>query len=152
MSLFLPLAGRCVWPLVAMCGVVFDSGLGLNVKAFVSMKILIVARRKVDLCVLQGLFAPLGFDVATADSLVQMEQFCLRQLFDVVVSVGFDWLACGRDAVLMFRGRCGMSRVVVLSGSSDEQAVLGAIESGVNQYLSLPVEPCRLRRKLCCER
>jgi hypothetical protein len=61
------------------------------------------------------------------------------EAFDVVLAVGADPLS----------GVCGFSRrVMVLSPSREEQAVLGALERGINQYLSLPVEPCRLRRKL----
>ena len=102
------------------------------------MRILIVAGTLADRCALQGVVAPLGCEVECATAVTEIAESDI-DAFDVVLAVGVDPLS----------GVCGLSRrVMVLSPSREEQAVLGALEQGVNQYLSLPVEPCRLRRKL----
>lgn len=112
------------------------------------MKILILAVRAADRYALQGLVAPLCRDVLVASSVGDMERMCLRHHFDAVISVGFEWLTSGRDAALSVRRGGNDCRVLVLSEACDEQAVLGVVERGVGQYLSLPVEAHRLRRKL----
>ncbi|MBP3425965.1 MAG: hypothetical protein J6K81_04525 [Rikenellaceae bacterium] len=113
------------------------------------MKILILAVRPTDRYALQGLVAPLCRDVVVTDSVAGLERMCLRHRFDAVISVGFEWLTSGRDTAVAVRRGGRDCRVLVLSEACHEQAVLGVVEGGVGQYLSLPVEAHRLRRKLC---
>lgn len=106
------------------------------------MRILIVGGAPADRCALQGVVAPLGCEVECVTAVTEIAESDI-EAFDVVLAVGADTLsAVGRLS----------RRVMMLSPSRAEQTVLGALEQGVNQYLSLPVEPCRLRRKLCPSR
>lgn len=102
------------------------------------MRILIVGGAPADRCALQGVVAPLGCEVVCVTAVSEVAE-CDIEAFDVVLAVGGDHLS-------------GVTkhphRVMILSPSCEEQAVLGALEQGINQYLSLPVKPCRLRRKL----
>ena len=113
-------------------------GFGGGVLTSWAMRILIVAGALADRCALQGVVAPLGCEVECVTAVTEIAESDI-DAFDVVLAVGVDPLS----------GVRGLSRrVMILSPSREEQAVLGALEQGVNQYLSLPVEPCRLRRKL----
>ena len=103
------------------------------------MRILIVGGAPADRCALQGVVAPLGCEVECVTTVTEIAESDIKA-FDVVLTFGVEPLS---GAVVSYS-----RQVMVLSPSRDQQMVLGVLEQGVSQYLSLPVEPCRLRRKL----
>ncbi len=112
------------------------------------MKILIVTSEAADGYTLRSLIRSQCSLVQCVTSMQQAESLCRHICFDAVISVGAEWWNDTRSRASYLRGAGRDTHIVVLSSAHDEQAVMGALEEGVNQFLSLPIEPARLRRKL----
>ncbi len=82
----------------------------------------------------------------------QMRSLCRRMLFDVVIVLCTAPFLCGPDVVRGIRPS-GLRRPLfyVVAWQQAEQAVLSLLESGVDQYLTFPVNLHRLRSKVACE-
>jgi hypothetical protein len=109
------------------------------------MHILIFAPSPTDGHALRGMVAPLCREVVCAHNFAEVEKFCRTQRFDAIVSVGFGWHRMGRK----LHNSTHRGGVVVLGRGRGAGDVLSVIEGAHLQYLSLPVNPRRLRAKLC---
>lgn len=109
------------------------------------MYILIFAPSATDGHALRGMVAPLCREVVCARNFAEVERLCRTRRFDAIVSVGFGWCRSGRR--LHHATRRG--GVVVLSRGGNTNDVLSVIDGAQQQFLSLPVNPRRLRAKLC---
>ena len=82
----------------------------------------------------------------------QMQSITQRVLFDVVIILGIAAFLNGRDPIKALRPEgLRFPLVYVLSWQHSEHTVLSLLESGVDQYLTLPLSLQRLRSKIGCE-
>lgn len=109
------------------------------------MHILIFAPSPSDGHALRGMIAPLCREVVCAHNFAEVEKLCRTQRFDAIVSVGFGWNRMGQR----LHNHTRRGGVVVLGRGRSTCDVLSVIEGANQQYLSLPVNPRRLRAKLC---
>lgn len=93
--------------------------------------------------------ADMEVEVRSAVDAAQMQTLCHRVLFDLVIVLHVSPFLNGSDPVRRIRPQ-NLKRplVYVLSWQQAEQTTLGLLESGVDQYITLPVSLHRLRRKV----
>lgn len=85
--------------------------------------------------------------VGTADELFAR---CRAAAVDLVLVEGVRIFTDGTDAVRRIRRTgCSTPLIFVLAADESEDTVVALLKSGVNQYISLPADPLRLRHKLC---
>ncbi len=91
-------------------------------------------------------------DIRCVASAAEMEEPCRRGLFDLVIVLCAAPFLGGRDVVRILRPP-GLRRPAfyVVSWQQSEQTVLSLLESGVDQYLTFPVNLQRLRSKVVGE-
>jgi len=94
----------------------------------------------------------LGAELHAAVSVGELVPAVRRLSFDLVIVVSAAPFFSGCDPVRMLR-REGLRRPViyVVSWQQSEQTVLSLLECGVDQYLTLPLNLVRLRRKVANE-
>ncbi len=91
----------------------------------------------------------LDAEVKSTPCNTEMEQLCRRMLFDLVIVLQAAPFLCGRDPIGTLRPR-GLRRPLfyVVSWQQSEQTVLSLLESGIDQYMTFPVNLQRLRAKV----
>ena len=94
-----------------------------------------------------GMVTAPGVEVESVTSRQALFKRCQEKHFDNVVIEDFRLFMDGEGSVR--RIRATRPKIFVLSPAIDEQTVLSLLESGVDEYLLLPVSPARLRRKVC---
>lgn len=117
------------------------------------MKILIGSPDTVSGDILRNALSPLGADIHTTHSHAEFGVLCRTERFDVILSLFLAPFVCGDDvAHTIPQRRIGSPKVFVLSWYNCEYAVTSALESGVDQFLSLPITPARLCAKISSDR
>ena len=98
-----------------------------------------------------GMVTGQGVEVESVTSRQALFKRCAEKSFDSVIVEDFRMFMDGECAVRRIRAHFAQSpRIFVLSQVVDEQVVLSLLESGVDEYMLLPVSPARLRRKVGC--
>lgn len=112
-------------------------------------KILIVSEKRFVGELLRLSLADLGAEVRCALNIGSMAALCRNTEFDVVLLLGAGYFFGGADPVRLLRSR-GVCRPViyVLAWQQSEYAVMSLLEAGADQYMTFPVNLCRLRRKI----
>lgn len=115
-------------------------------------RILIVAEDAFARDVIRLSLAGLGAEVRCTAGCEGMRTLCRREAFDLVIVLQAAPFLCGGNPVREVRP-AGLrhSVVYVLSWQQAEQTVLSLLESGVDQYMTFPVNLQRLRRKVADE-
>lgn len=108
------------------------------------MRILIYAPSVADGFALRGMVATMCREAVCVGSLADVERLCRTCRFDALISVGYGWCRAGRR----LRGEVSRGGVLVLSRGENVADVMGVLGEH-HQYLSLPIDPRRLRSKLC---
>ncbi|MBE6209239.1 MAG: hypothetical protein IKA60_00115 [Rikenellaceae bacterium] len=107
------------------------------------MRILIYAPSAEGGCALRGMIASVCREAVCVVSIAEAERLCRVRRFDAFISVGYGWCRAGRA----LRHSIGRGGILVLSEGGDVRDVVGVLGEA-HQYLSLPVDPRRLRAKL----
>ena len=98
-----------------------------------------------------GMVTSSGVEVESVTSRQALFKRCAERCFDVVIIEDFRLFMDGEGSVSRIRAHFAKRpRIVLLSQVIDEQVVLSLLESGVDEYLLLPVSADRLRRKVGC--
>lgn len=115
-------------------------------------RILIVAEDAFARDVIRLSLAGLGAEVRYTTDCEGMRTLCRREAFDLVIVLQAASFLCGGNPVREVRP-AGLRHpaVYVLSWQQAEQTVLSLLESGVDQYMTFPVNLQRLRRKVSDE-
>lgn len=96
--------------------------------------------------------AGLDLQVEVAYTSREFEQLCMERRYRVIVTLFSDPFLCGCDIVRRMKSRrIPKPRIYLLSWLQGEQTVMSLFESGVDQYLSLPVNVPRLVGKISRE-
>ena len=112
-------------------------------------KIIIYSSSLCMRALLEGLLYDCGAEVCVATSRQNLFDRCAAERFDKVVVGETALFIEGCDTVERIRP-CGAREPEILVFAPDitEECVMSLLERGVNQYVSLPVVPARLRRKV----
>ncbi|MBO5350528.1 MAG: response regulator transcription factor [Alistipes sp.] len=94
---------------------------------------------------LQGL----GAEIRSAENYERFEQLAARMVFDLVLVVGVAPFWSGRELFRRVRPRpLHKPEIYVLAWHQADETVLGLLESGVDQYMTFPLNLARLRGKV----
>ena len=112
-------------------------------------KIIIYSSSLCMQALLEGLLYDCGAEVCVATSRQNLFERCAAERFDKVVVGDISLFVEGCDTVERLR-LCGVRepQILVFAPDITEECVVSLLESGVNQYVSLPAAPTRLRRKV----
>lgn len=116
-------------------------------------KILVYSRSARFRALLAGLLSVRGTDICGAGCVGELVDRCRCGTFDSVVVDDVRLFMDGVDSVGRLR-RSGSAapRIFVVSADLTEDTVMALLGAGVDQYVSLPVDPTRLFDKLCGKR
>ena len=97
-----------------------------------------------------GMVTTSGVEVESVTSRQALFKRCQEKHFDKVIIEDFRLFMDGEGSVSRICAHFATRpKIFVLSSAIDEQTVLSLLESGVDEYLLLPVSPARLRQKVC---
>lgn len=114
--------------------------------------LLVAAPRGLLSAVIVRSLAGLDIRVEVAYTKRDFETMCLQRPYKVVVTLFSDSFLCGADIVRRMKSRrIPKPKIYLLSWLQGEQTVMSLFESGVDQYLSLPVNVPRLVGKISRE-
>lgn len=99
-----------------------------------------------------GMVTSAGVEVESVTSRQALFKRCAEKLFDYILIEDFRLFMDGEGSVRRLRSYFAeRPKIFVLSPAIDEQTVLALLESGVDEYLLLPLSAARLRRKVGCK-
>lgn len=98
---------------------------------------------------LDGLLAADDVAVTAVATREEFLERCESELFDRIITEDARMFMNGCDAMARIRAaQPQRTEIVVISCDLSEETVLSLLECGVDQYLSFPATPTRLKRKL----
>ena len=112
-------------------------------------KIIIYSSSLCMQALLEGLLYDCGAEVCVATSQQDLFERCSAERFDKVIVGDVSLFARGCDTLERLRPKgVREPEILVFAPDITEECVVSLLESGVNQYVSLPAAPARLRRKV----
>ena len=99
---------------------------------------------------MSGLLSVRETEVSVAECVGDLIAGCWCGAYDCVVVDDVRLFMDGLNPVgRLRRQRCVSPKIFVVSADLTEETVVALLDAGVDQYVSLPVEPTRLLDKLC---
>ncbi len=96
-----------------------------------------------------GMVTGQGVEVESVTSRSALFKRCRDKLFDCVIIEDYRLFMDGSATVSMLRTHFATRpRIFVLSTVIDQSVVLSLLDAGVDEYILLPLSPCRLRKKV----
>ena len=113
-------------------------------------RVLIVGRDVLLRDMMASLLVDMPMEVHIVSSVADVEKRCWAGYYDLVVMLDLSHFFDGSAPIALLRPS-GLSfpKFFVISWQHSERNVMGLLECGVTQYLTLPVNIRRLRRKIC---
>lgn len=97
-----------------------------------------------------SLVADLSVEVQVADSIAIFERECRAGHFDLVIMTDLAPFFDGTDpSAILKRAELRRPEIFVVSWQHSEWSVMSLLESRVAQYVTLPMNVRRIRRKIC---
>ena len=97
-----------------------------------------------------SLVADLPIEVQVADNVVLFERECRAGYFDLVIMTNLSPFFNGTDpSSVLRRAELRRPEIFVVSWHHSEWSVMSLLESRVSQYVTLPMNVRRIRRKIC---
>ncbi len=116
-------------------------------------KILVYSRSARFRALIAGLLSVRGAEICRAGCVGELVDNCRCGTYDSVVVDDVRLFMDGKDPVgRLRRSRFAGPRIFVMSADLTEDTVMALLGAGVDQYVSLPVDPTRLLDKLCGKR
>lgn len=113
-------------------------------------KILVYSRSARFRALVAGLLSGRGTEICGAGCVGELLDGCRCGSFDSVVADDVRLFMDGTGSVARIRrSRFAGPRIFVMSADLTEDTVVALLGAGVDQYVSLPVEPSRLIGRLC---
>ncbi len=111
-------------------------------------KILLASDNSVFLQVLYRSFSDLGALIDTALTDDELMRKSLGEHYDVIITEFVSPFLNGDDLARALRRRRSKPTVFLASRIGREEMLVSVFESGVDQYLSMPLSASRLKRKV----
>ncbi len=116
-------------------------------------KILVYSRSARFRALVAGLLSERDAEICKTGCVGELVDDCRSGMYDCVVADDVRLFMDGTDSVgRMRRSRFAGPRIFVMSADLTEETVMALLCAGVDQYISLPVDPARLLDKLCGRR
>lgn len=116
-------------------------------------KILVYSRSARFRALVAGLLSEREAEICRAECVGELVDDCRSGTYDSVVVDDVRLFMDGTDSVRRIRrSRFAGPRIFVMSADLSEETVMALLCAGVDQYISLPVDPTRLLDKLCGRR
>lgn len=116
-------------------------------------KILVYSHSARFRALVAGLLSERETEICRAECVGELVEHCRSGTFDCVVADDVRLFMDGTDSVgRLRRSRFAGPRIFVVSADLTEDTVVALLGAGVDQYVSLPVDPTRLLDKLCGKR
>ena len=91
----------------------------------------------------------LGTEIRTVSAWADFERVTARMVFDLVLVLEVSPLWCGRAFFRRLRPHpLHRPEIFVIAWHQSDETVLSLIECGVDQYMTFPLNPARLRSKI----
>lgn len=97
---------------------------------------------------IRGLLSDIEAYFVPATTRNELVRICSTTKCDLVITDDVRMFLNGSDAVAQIRQGESLPQIFVLSHDISEESVTALLELGVNQFISLPVAPERLRAKV----
>ena len=110
-------------------------------------RVLIYSRSAAFRALMCGLTSVPRVEQHTATSQIELIERCRDECFDNIVTDDVRLFRSGSRAICALRD-CARPCIIVLSPDLGEESAIAVLEEGRTQYISLPIEPQRLQRKL----
>lgn len=114
-------------------------------------KIVIYSRLAEVRALIRGLLSDIEAYFVPASSREELFRICQTTKCDLVLTDDVRMFMNGSDAVARIRRGEYLPQIFVLSHDLSEDAVTALLEEGVNQFVTLPVAPERLCRKVAAQ-
>lgn len=112
-------------------------------------RILILSSDAVETAVVEATLAGLEAELRVARDRASFRRITERMVFDLVIVVGTGYLLSGEAFFRRVRPRpLHRPQIYVVARCEAEQTVMGLLECGVDQYMTFPLNPSRLRAKV----
>lgn len=115
-------------------------------------KIVIHSLRAEFRAMIRGLLTNIEAFFVPSSSREELFRICQTTKCDLVLTDDVRMFMNGSDAVCQIRQGDALPLIIVLSSDLSEDSVTALLECGVNQFISLPVAPERLRSKVSTQR
>lgn len=113
------------------------------------MRLLIAAADPTIAALIESIVSSAGVDIDTVYTEREFAECCDSDFYDVIITLFTTPFLCGSDTAHRLHHRTGhLPALFVLSWQNCEFTVMSALESGVSQFISLPVTPARLCAKI----
>lgn len=97
----------------------------------------------------RSVVADLGVEVRVALDCAEFEHLAQSSLYELVIVIGVRLFRSGTAWMERVRPHpLRRPEIFVLAWQQSEQTVVGLLEEGVNQYMTFPLNPVRLRAKI----
>ncbi len=117
------------------------------------MKSIVVYSRSGELrALIKGVLAGAELKIKEVVSREKLFEWCRREEFDLLLTDDVMMFMNGSDAMLKIRNGGALPQIFILSHNLSEDCVMGLLEMGINQFISLPLLPERLRNKVVAQR
>lgn len=111
--------------------------------------ILIYSEESLWATLIETILSEPGIELAVARNPEQLRRMTVSRSYEVVIIVGVGLLRRGEGWLLRLRPyRLRPPEIYLVAWQHGEQTVLGMLECGVDQYMTLPLNPGRLRAKV----
>lgn len=114
-------------------------------------KIVIYSRHAEVRALIRGLLSDIEAYFVPASFREELFHICQTSKCDLVLTDDVRMFMNGSDAIVQIRQGGHLPQIFVLSHDLSEDAVTALLEEGINQFVSLPVAPERLCRKVATQ-
>lgn len=115
----------------------------------ISMKKIVIHSQNRDFgALIRGLLADVEAQLQITTSRLELMRLCRLSSYDLLLTDDVRMFMNGTDAMEQIRQGGFRPQVFIFSHDLSEECVTALLEIGVNQFLTLPIAPERLRRKI----
>lgn len=114
-------------------------------------KIVIYSRLAEVRALIRGLLSDIEAYFIPASSREELFKICRTTKCDLVLTDDVRMFMNGSDAIAQIRQANNLPQIFILSHDLSEDTVTALLEEGVNQFITLPVAPERLCRKVATQ-
>ncbi|MBR2326572.1 MAG: response regulator [Alistipes sp.] len=97
---------------------------------------------------IEALLADESLVITKSTSRKELFELCSNDHFDFVLTDDFRMFMGDERATKRIRQADRSPEIIVFSYDTSEESVVALLEMGVNQFITLPLAPKRLRRKI----